>query len=679
MITLALGWIRLALVVVPLVAAAIGVQRRIVPEASGAFASLVRAVVGLAICLAVLELLGSVGQFRPMVIIAAEAIVGVGVAIATGVVRRRRTVISPPHLSPPPISPEPTGAPERIAVALAAIVVVAWVVISAWIGRRGVLDNDSIRYHGPFVARWLQTHSLTQLNFTSSRLQETFFPANTELLSSIGVAAFGSDWVTPLLNVGWLVLALLGGWTRVDGRRRPFGLLAVAIVAGSPLLLAWQPGSARNDLAAAALALAALSIARRSEWNVGPLAVAGAAAGLALGSKLSVLAPLAVITVGLPLIATRGRRLSTLASWCVPMGATGSFWYVRNWARAGNPLPWYHVDLGPLHLPSPPFAYLDSQGQSIADYAGSAHFWAHTVPGGLTQALGPAWPLFLAMGAVGIVAALRSRRRFPVLVGAAALVAVVADVFTPYSAGGAGGPTLFPTQLRFLTLAAILALLAGVMVIDVSRLRALPALALVVGLVALANVDGYAALVAAAVPVAVLVVVVAARPWPRVSVRRVLTVAGLLALVASVPFSRWYDAHRYEAPEHRAGAAAAYDYFRHVRDTRVAVDSELHSYPLSGDDLSNFVQTVGSTGAHGAFSPAATCPTWQRLIARGRYDYVVTGFAHRTAGRPPREEGWTAQMPNAQLVLRRGTAAIFRLGPRSHAVHCAEVGADGWR
>jgi hypothetical protein len=357
------------------------------------------------------------------------------------------------------------------------------------------------------------------------------------------------------------------------------------------------------------------------------------------------------------------------------MGATGCFWYVRNWVRTGNPLPWYRIRLGPIRLPSPPFVYLDREGASIADYFGSSHFWAHTVPGGLRQALGPAWPLFLAMGALGIAAALWSRRRFPALVGAAALVGVVADLFTPYSAGGPGGagqPTLFPTQLRFLTLTAMLALLAGVMVLDRSWLRALPALVVVLGLVALIDVgvDTYGELVLAAVVVAALVVVAAARPWPGVPARRVLAVAGVVALVASVPFARWYDGNRYANVDHRAGARAAYAYFRHVRDARIAVDAELHTYPLSGDDLSNYVQTVGSPGPHGAFWPAESCATWQRLVVQGNYDFVATGFSHRTEGRPPQEQGWTAQMPGARLVFRRGTAAIFRLDRSRGEIDC---------
>jgi hypothetical protein len=150
----------------------------------------------------------------------------------------------------------------------------------------------------------------------------------------------------------------------------------------------------------------------------------------------------------------------------------------------------------------------------------------------------------------------------------------------------------------------------------------------------------------------------------------VIAVAGLVAVVASVPFARWYDTNRYANSEHRAGARATYAYFRHTRGQRIAVDAELHTYPLSGPDLSNYVQTVGSPGPHGSFWPAATCATWQRLIVEGDYDYVATGFSHRTHGRPPQEQGWTAQMPGARLVFQRGTAAIFRLDPARREIDC---------
>jgi hypothetical protein len=97
----------------------------------------------------------------------------------------------------------------------------------------------------------------------------------------------------------------------------------------------------------------------------------------------------------------------------------------------------------------------------------------------------------------------------------------------------------------------------------------------------------------------------------------------------------------------------------------VAVGTLMHTYPLSGPDLSNYVQTVGTPGPHGAFFPASNCTAWQRLIDQGRYSYVVTGYAHHLSGPPPLDQRWTARMPNAHLVMHNGNSAVFRMrGPR---------------
>jgi hypothetical protein len=425
-------------------------------------------------------------------------------------------------------------------------------------------------------------------------------------------------------------------------------------------------------VAAAALALAAVSIARRARWRVAPLVVAGAAAGLAVGTKLSVVVPLAVITVALPLIAPKGQRVRSAVAWLAPMCLTGGFWYVRNWARTGNPLPWYRIDIGPLHLPAPPLVYLAANGRSIADYAGSAHFWSHTVPTGFTRALGRGWPVFLLMAGAGVLLAARSRRRWPGVLAVAVVVGVVADAFTPYTAGGVGGPTLFHSQLRFLTLAAILALLLGVMVLDVKWLWVFPALTVLLFVVGLTNIPGHGWLVVSVLVLLAAVLAISLRPARtrhHVPARRVVAVGAVVAVAACVPFSQWYDAHRYLAP-HRHGASAVFAYFRRVHHARVAVGALLHTYPLNGVDLSNFVQVVGTDGAHGAFSPAPNCATWQRLVAQGHYSYVVTGFAHQHRGAPPREQNWTARMNDAHVVFRSGKATVFRIDGAAHAPNC---------
>src|SRR5204862_7533129 len=84
----------------------------------------------------------------------------------------------------------------------------------------------------------------------------------------------------------------------------------------------------------------------------GALAVAGVAAGLAAGVKLSFLAPVAALTIGVIVIAPRATRLRTATLWVVPMLAAGGYWYARNLFAVGNPIP-YIGSIGPISLPAP--------------------------------------------------------------------------------------------------------------------------------------------------------------------------------------------------------------------------------------------------------------------------------------------------------------------------------------
>ena len=63
--------------------------------------------------------------------------------------------------------------------------------------------------------------------------------------------------------------------------------------------------------------------------------------------------PLTVLTVLVVVDAVRRRRPRCVAAWLLPLGVFGSFWFIRNWALVDNPLPFYDLRLGPLHLPGP--------------------------------------------------------------------------------------------------------------------------------------------------------------------------------------------------------------------------------------------------------------------------------------------------------------------------------------
>src|SRR5262249_7679792 len=143
-----------------------------------------------------------------------------------------------------------------------------------------------------------------------------------------------------------------------------------------------QAGEARNDivgifflLAAVAIALNAWAARDMGEGDedpdvgspIGALLVAGLAAGLAAGTKLNFLPPAAVLVCGLVWLGPRSGRWRALAATSLAALAGGGYWYLRNLAHAGNPLPWIH-HLGPITLPAPEQALGGREGHTVIGY-----------------------------------------------------------------------------------------------------------------------------------------------------------------------------------------------------------------------------------------------------------------------------------------------------------------------
>ncbi|MCU1374807.1 MAG: hypothetical protein JWO68_2093, partial [Actinomycetia bacterium] len=390
-------------------------RRLVVPAWSGALAGVAEVVLGLSMLTVVLELTGLVGQLRPGVVMVAVPLV----AVAAGLIARRRA-----RPAPPP--PDPPAGPRWEVIAgfvLAAVVFAQWLAHAGVIMEGGLRDMDSLRYHGPFAARWVQQHSLIHLQHTSSEVQETFFPANAELLHAYGILLFGRDVLTPVLNLGWYGFGVLVAWAApISARGRAAAVAGFAALCSTPLIASIEPGSAKNDLAAAVLVIGlAAFLLHRGDDDRGPLLLAGLAAGLAVGTKLTVLVPVLVLVLGAVWLtpARRGRAVATL------LGAatlTGSFWYLRNLVHTGNPLPWLQ-HLGPISLPAPAMPGPAAHGFSVLHYATDGSFWAHVVPDGLHRSFGPLFPVLLG-GAAGLALLSLVGRRVPAparLVAGAAL------------------------------------------------------------------------------------------------------------------------------------------------------------------------------------------------------------------------------------------------------------------
>jgi hypothetical protein len=81
----------------------------------------------------------------------------------------------------------------------------------------GMLSFDVLWYHMPFAAVFAQTGSVTGIQFTQADPFVAYYPASAELFHAIGIVALRNDFLSPLLNLLWMALALLAAWC--TGRR----------------------------------------------------------------------------------------------------------------------------------------------------------------------------------------------------------------------------------------------------------------------------------------------------------------------------------------------------------------------------------------------------------------------------------------------------------------------------
>jgi hypothetical protein len=652
-------------------------RSRLLPGWSGAPAWLATAVLAVALLIGVAEVLGTVGLFDDLPLLAGTLAATVGAALWAGGERRE--------------GPAPPAPPAGRGLSLAAVAIAAVAVAHFTIGVRlrlstGMTGFDSTWYHGPFAAGFAQSGDTFGIQLIAPQFLAWFYPQNSELLHGVGNVAFDRDLLSPLLNLGWLCGCLLAAWCI----GRPYGAaplslagVAVAINTGA---LADQAGEARNDLVAAFFLLAALALAVNAwassrEDRAGPagsaLVVIGLAAGLAAGTKLNYLLPAAVLVCALALIAPRGARSRALGHLALPAIAGCGYWYLRNLVHAGSPLPWIR-HLGPIDLPAPDQPIGGRAAHSVLGYLTDGSVWSDWFLPGLHHAFGVLWPLLLAASAAGLVAALAQRRepalRVAGLTGAAL---AVAWLVAPTSASGPDGlPRGFESGLRYLApaIAIGLALLptAPQLRTDGRRWAVMAALAVTLPFTDASGEPWHSGYLAAAVAAGVLAAAAAVallsprvRGLSRRTAYAVTAILLLLAVAAGAKGQRTYLDNRYANPHFTLpGLDAAFRWARSVSGARIGTTAT-REYPLLGTDLSNRVRFVGEERPHGGFVGITSCPAWRRAVNAGDYDYVVTSLDRLPSGgrRFAPQAAWTLG-PQAQVVLRRAPTVVFRLhGP----------------
>ena len=633
-------------------------RRIFLPMWMGAPARLAESICGIGTVIVVAELLGSVDEFRRWPVVAGL----VCVAAIAGVIGRRHAAVADAE------APQPQGGRVPIAVAFIAVALAVSRSLQSAVDalHSGMFSFDTLWYHLPFAARFVQDASLTHLHYVGNG-PTTFYPANGELVHALGMLLFHSDVLSPVVNVGWLALALLAGWCV----GRPYGvapatMLATCLVAFLPVMGGAQAGTAGTDVAVLGLLVAAVALVVNGLGSPAALGFAAVAAGLAAGTKLDAWSTVVALGI-LAVVLTRGRRLGTSLRWTAGVALASGYWYVRNLATVGNPFPWFGAGI----LPSTT-APSDCGRTSVAHYLPHPGFLsAHLIPQ-LAPALGARWWLVVGLAAIGTAAALLSPRPFVRGLAVVALVGAAAYLFTPATAGGHEA-RCFSFNTRFATPPLALGLILLPIALAARRLGpllSLLGLALTLALTVhpaheLAPLVGAVVLLATAC----LVATRARRGLPRVANVALVVAVALLAVLGGRHEQQAYARGRYVAATFSDPVAPAAARLRHVHGARIAVVGLAENYPLYGSDLSNRVRYPARRDA-ARFLSYSTCGGWLLALENGHFDYVVTA-REGTADSPA--AAWTRRYPGARELLasapgetNRGvqwTWQLFQLDP----------------
>jgi hypothetical protein len=572
--------------------------------------------------------------------------------------------------------------------AAAAVVVVfaEWGWRTWWTLGHGIHSVDSLWYHLPVAARWVQTGSITPLHHLENEPLTTFYPANGSLYHGLGMVFLGDDLLSYVINLAWLGLALLAAWCI----GRPFGLDALttgatAVMFVTPGLQATQPGGGYSDVTGLAFVLASLAILVTA-WHgnrqatTAEIVLAAAIAGLAAGTKFQFLVPVAAVTAGAIVVMLVRRRPPQVLWWLGSLAAAGTFWYIRNLVAVGNPLPAMELELGPLRLHEAPTT---SEFSTVLSWMSTDGVWSEIFLPGLDRGVGTLWWLLLAGLVVFIVLGF-FKTQLTRFVSFVALVALLSFLVTP-ALLGVDSPIFFGVVLRYLAPGLVLGGAASAVAVAGSGRAWRGAVIAVFGayLVALEversqweealeqQIDRVlwqpATLVALLVSSIALGGGLLLWRWLRDATprARLASVAGAAAILvlASVPLRHLALERRYED---RFGALEVVDvtWALGLRDERIAISGAPMHYPLYGADQSNYVAFLGETTEHGGFEPLQTCEAWRRAINEGEFTYVEAAPTGILSPDPPPQVVWTMDDPAATEVHRAGLTRVFRLdGP----------------
>ncbi|MEZ4318644.1 MAG: hypothetical protein R3F61_14110 [Myxococcota bacterium] len=402
--------------------------------ATGAFVLAMAVATGIPLVLGLLQLLA-----WPAVLLTLVA------ALAAVLVAERRVPVADPPAVEPVTSPLTTLVGAMLGASL-----------GVWFGRPGWSGTgfcfDDITYHAAIPSQWLQWGAIDYVPFS----YQAYYALNSELLSLWFMVPTGDPTHASLAVLLFVGLIVCGTLSMSETHDVPphVTMAIVATMFASHRVLDFSRTFSSTDLAMTAYIVAALAFALRPP-SVRMALWCGLAGGLAIGTKVSAIPPMAVVGLWW-LVRARKGRVDLPLVYTLGLLAFGSYWYVRNLVHTGNPV--FPAEIGPFEGPFEPetarrtalIHYIEAHGHEL-------EWWIDMVYGRLN------WPEYLGIASmvgyvVALVAGFRSDRRGLWLVAAVGLVFLALFPMQPFSATINRPSATLHSLLRYLTLTFVLGL-----------------------------------------------------------------------------------------------------------------------------------------------------------------------------------------------------------------------------
>jgi hypothetical protein len=198
---------------------------------------------------------------------------------------------------------------------------------------------DVLEYHLQVPREWYEIGRIVPLRHNVF----SFFPFNVEMHYLLAMSLRGGPWagmyLAQLMHVAFIALTVLAVYALVAQRSKPMAIIAATAVATVPWmgLLAPVAYDEGGLLLWGTLAIG-LSLRSFDDWRT--MALAGAMAGFACGSKLTAvpILLLAVPLVHVVLAGIKPKAIVAAASFLFAGGVIFSPWLIRNITWTGNPV-----------------------------------------------------------------------------------------------------------------------------------------------------------------------------------------------------------------------------------------------------------------------------------------------------------------------------------------------------